>query len=387
MSHRNVVSWTSLMSGYVNTNQPYKAISLFGLMYFQETPPNSYTFATVINACSHLAKFNLGQQIHAQIEIYGLGCDTVVCTALIDMYGKSDGVLYARKVFDKMADKNVISWGSIISVYAQNACCLEAIEIFNEFLQIGVPNQFIFSSVVNACASIGKLGLGRPIHGKIIKHGHESNDFICGALIDMYAKCGSFDDSKKVFDKIKRPSIIEYTSMIISGAIYGLTKYALNLFNQMISQKQSPNSVTLLAVLHACSHAGLVNTGIYHLTSMKSLYNINPSAKHYTCVVDMLGRAGRLDEAYNLTKSVRAEGQDKLMIWSTLMSACWTHKRLDLVAEAGERVKEFERDVGGAMVVMSSAYFSAGEWKNAESVRCEMRKKGIKKEVGCSWVD
>lgn len=375
------------MSGYIRANQPNKAISLFQDMYLDEINPNSYTFSTVINACSHLARFNLGQQIHAQVEIHGFKSDIVVCSSLIDMYGKSDGTLHARKIFDQMKDQNTISWSTMISVYSQNAQGYEAIALLGKFLHVGVPNQFILSSVVNACASIGQLGLGQSMHCKIIRHGHERNDFISGALIDMYSKCGCFESSKNVFHKIEFRTLVPYTSMIVAAAKYGLAKYALDLFDEMLSEGTSPSGVTLLGVLHACSHAGLVDMGLRYLHSMKNKYGVNPSAKHYTCAVDMLGRAGRLEEAYQLSKEVHAEGADKLMLWSSLLSACRTHRRLDMAAEAMDRLAEFDQDIAGAMVVMSNSYVSAGKFKNAANVWSKMRRKGIHKDPGCSWVE
>ncbi|KAJ4751688.1 Pentatricopeptide repeat-containing protein [Rhynchospora pubera] len=387
MPQTNIVTWTSLMSGYISAKQPHKAISLFQDMHLHEIKPNQHTFCTAINVCSRLAMLNLGQQIHAQVEVLGLTSDTVVSSALIDMYGKSEGTLYARRIFDQMKNQNVITWSSMISVYSQNAQGYEAITLFCKFLRIGVSNPFILSSVVNACASIGQLGLGKSMHCKVMRHGHELNDYISGALIDMYAKCGCFESSKNVFDRIVSQTLISYTSMIVAAGKYGFARYALDLFDEMPNEGIIPNGVTLLGVLHACSHAGLVDKGLRYLHSMKNEYGINPGAKHYTCTVDMLGRAGRLDEAYQLSKKVHAEGPDKVMLWSALLSACRTHRRLDLAAEALDRLAKFDSDVAGPLVVMSNTYISAGKWKNAANVWSTMKQKGIYKEPGCSWVE
>jgi pentatricopeptide repeat protein len=375
------------MSGYNSANRPNRAISLFQDMYLREINPNAYSFCAAINACSQLARFSLGQQIHAQVEIQGFKSDTVVCSSLIDMYGKSDGILHARKVFDQMNEPNVISWSTMISVYSQNAEGYEAIALFGKFLLVGVPNQYILSSVVNACSSVGRLVLGRSMHCKIIRHGHESNDFISAALIDMYAKCGCFESSKNVFSRMEYRTIVPYTSMIAAAAKYGLARYALDLFEEILTEGTTPNGVTLLGVLHACSHAGLVDTGLRFLHAMKNEYGINPSAKHYTCVVDMLGRAGRLEEAYKLSKEVHVEGPDKLMLWSALLSACRTYKQLDMAVAAMDQVAEFDQDIAGSLVVMSNTYISAGKWKNAANMWSNMRRKGIHKDPGCSWVE
>ncbi|XP_010931611.1 pentatricopeptide repeat-containing protein At4g15720 [Elaeis guineensis] len=392
MPEPNVVSWTSLMTGYVNAGQPDRAVSLFHLMHDHQVLPNSFTLTTVIDACSRLADLKLGRQVHARVETFGLQPDLVVSTALINMYGKSNSITDARKVFNGMIDKNVISWGSMISAYTQNACGYEAIALFAEFLQEGLslnlaPNHFMFSSVINACASLGRLGMGRSTHAAVIRHCYDGNDVIAGALIDMYGKCGCIDSSRKVFHGIACPSLFPFTSMIVTAAKYGLGEYSLDLFNEMVRQGVMPNSITLLGVLHACSHSGLVDTGLRYLNSMSSCYNITPSVKHYTCAVDMLGRAGRLDQAYEMLKEVQAEGDETLMLWSTLLSASRTHGRLDLAVEASKRLAGFDRDVAGAYVAMSNAYVSVGQWESAGKVWNEMRRRGIRKEPGCSWVE
>jgi hypothetical protein len=155
----------------------------------------------------------------------------------------------------------------------------------------------------------------------------------------------------------------------------------------MIDRNVQPNSVTLLGVMHACSHSGLVDTGLHLLHFMQSIYGISPSSSHYTCAVDMLGRAGRLDEAFELANKVQVEGRDALMLWSSLLSACRTHRRLDLATSAGHGLSEFNQDVAGALVVMSNAYTSAGQTDNAAAVWSNMRQQGIRKEPGCSWIE
>ncbi|XP_051185737.1 pentatricopeptide repeat-containing protein At4g15720 [Lolium perenne] len=392
MPVRNVVSWTALMSGYSSAGRPRVAVSLLRAMSHSGVPPNAFTFSTAASACAHLADAGLGRQVHARAEVEGYASDAVVATALIDMYGKAGSVECARAVFDGMADpeRNVVSWGSMLSVYAQNALGREAIQLFAEFRTkstVMAPNHFMLSSVVNACAGVGRLGVGKSLHGTVLRFGHGCNGVIAVALVDMYSKCGFYEYSRKVFDRIEQPSVICYTSIIVAAAKYGLARCALNLFNEMIDQNVQPNSVTLLGVMHACSHSGLVDTGLHLLHSMQTKYGINPCANHYTCAVDMLGRAGRLDEAFELANKVQVEGRDTLMLWSSLLSACRNHRRLDLATRAGHILSEFNQDVAGALVVMSNAYTSAGQADNAAAVWSNMRQQGIRKDPGCSWIE
>ncbi|KAG6505201.1 pentatricopeptide repeat-containing protein At4g15720-like [Zingiber officinale] len=392
MPQRNVVSWTSLMAGYVHASQPHGAVSLFSDMMVSGARPNAFTFATALNACSHLSDIESGRAIHARSETCGSRSDVFVASALVNMYGKSNHVDDARMVFDEMVERNAVTWGSMISAYAQNARGHQAIALFGEFLGASscahlLPNHFMLSSVISACASTGKLGLGRTAHASVLRRGYASNEVILNGLIDMYSKCGCIDLARKVFDCIDRPSLIPCTAMIVASAKYGLGDHALQLFDEMLARGIEPNSITLLGVLHACNHCGLVDTGLLHLNSMRDKYGITPIASHYASVVDMLGRAGRLDEAYELSNQIKAEGDDALMLWSSLLSACRTHQRLDIAVEAGKRLAEFNRDVAGAYVAMSNAYVAAGKMDGATRIWTEMQRRGIKKDPACSWVE
>lgn len=382
------------MSGYSGAGRPRAALSLLRAMSRTRggVPPNAFTFSTAVSACARLADAGLGRQVHARAEVEGYARDEFVATALVDMYGKAGCAEGARAVFDDMADpaRNAVSWGSMLSVYAQNALGHEAVQLFAEFRTRSdgmSPNHFMLSSVVNACAGVGRLGVGKCVHGTVFRFGHECNGVIAVALVDMYSKCGFYEYSRKVFDRIEQPSVICYTSIIVAAAKYGLGRSALALFSEMIDRGVQPNSVTVLGVMNACSHSGLVDTGLHLLHSMQSKYGIGPCASHYTCAVDMLGRAGRLDEAFELANEAQVEGRDALMLWSSLLSACRIHRRLDLATRAGQRVSEFNQDVAGALVVMSNAYTSAGQTDNAAAVWSNMRQRGIRKEPGCSWIE
>lgn len=389
MPEHNVVSWTSLMAGYVNAGQPKTALCFFRKMAESSITPNDFTFATAINACSILADLEVGKKIHALVEIFGFRPNLVVCSSLVDMYGKCNNVDEARRVFDFMGCKNVVSWTAMITTYAQNARGHDALQVFREFtgLMVDRPNHFMLASLINACASLGRLVSGKVAHGAVIRHGHDSRDVVASALVDMYAKCGSVCYSEKIFRRIPNPSVISYTSMIVGAAKYGLVKLSLNLFREMIHRRINPNDVTFVGILHACSHSGLVDEGIGHLKSMYVKHGIMPDAKHYTCVVDMLGRSGRLDEAYKLAKSIRVDSDEGALLWGTLLSASRLHGRVDIAVEASKRLIESNQQVSGAYVTLSNAYALAGEWENVQSLRFEMKRTGVYKEPGWSSVE
>lgn len=389
MREPNVVSYTSLMSGYVNVGEPQICLGLFRGMQKSTVLPNDFTFATAVNACSILANLRRGKQIHAHVEVFGFQYNLVVCSSLVDMYGKCNEVDLARRVFDSMEDKNVVSWTSMITAYAQNGRGHEALKVFREFnwLVWEHPNQFMLASVINACASLGKLVSGKVTHGAAIRRGHDSNDVVASALVDMYAKCGCIVYSDRVFRRVSNPSVIPYTSMIVAAGKHGLGKLSIELFEQMIDRRIKPNDVTFVAVLHACSHSGLVDEGLEYLNSMSSKHGVVPDARHYTCVVDMLGRTGRLDEAYQLAKSIKVNDDEGALLWGTLLSASRLHGRVEIAVEASKRLIESNQQVARAYVTLSNTYVLAGEWENAQSLRTKMKQSGVYKEPGCSWVE
>ncbi|CAL5415651.1 unnamed protein product [Camellia sinensis] len=389
MPEPNVVSWTSLMAGYIGMGQPKIALLLFGSMALSLVLPNAFTFATVVNACSILSDLETGKRVHAWVEIFGFQSNLVVCSSLIDMYGKSNDVDEARRVFDLMGYRNIVSWTSMVTSYAQNAQGHDALELFREFNSstLDRPNHFMLASVINACAGLGRLVTGKVSHGVVIRGGHDSNDVVATALVDMYAKCGCLDYSNKVFHKIQNPSVIPYTSMIVGAAKHGLAKLSLELFQEMTKKRVSPNDVTFIGVLHACSHSGLVDEGLEYLHSMYHKHAVVPNTKHYTCVVDMLGRAGRLDEAYKIAKSIQVKPDEGGLLWGTLLSTSRLHGMVDIAFEASKWLIESNQQVAAAYVTMSNTYALAGKWDNVHSIRSEMKRVGVSKEPGCSWVE
>lgn len=388
----NVVSWTSLMGGFSAAGSPHRALSFLRLMRTRGVSPNSFTLATALTACSAMAALRPGRQLHAMAELSGVNSDLVVSTALVGMYGKANRASDAREVFDRMHHRNIVSWGAMLATYSQSACAKEALELFGEFLRAlpFPPNHFMLSSVVTACAGLGRLGAGKCTHAVVLRRGHGENDVVGGALVDMYAKCGCFEYSHRVFQLLRSPDVVPFSAMIAAAGKHGMATTALALFDEMLEKGVNPNGVTFLGVLHACSHAGLVDRGLQYLAGMEKTHGVAPGVAHYTCAVDMLGRAGRLDEAVAMARGVAAEGGDAALLWTALASAGATHGRLDVAAMAGDVLGGFMctgRDVVGGLVTMANGYRAAGRWELAAGVRQEMARRGIRKDRGCSWVE
>ncbi|KAJ4866526.1 Pentatricopeptide repeat-containing protein [Raphanus sativus] len=391
MPEPNVVSWTSVISGFNDTGQPQTALSIFQQMHEDKSvAPNEFTYASVFKACSALAEPRIGKSIHARLEMSGRRSNTVVSSSLLDMYGKCNDVETARRVFDSMigCGRNVVSWTSMITAYAQNARGHEAVQLFRSFnATFERPNQFMLASVISACSSLGRLQWGRVAHGVVTHGGYERNHVVATSLLDMYAKCGSLSCAEKIFWRICCHSVISYTSMIMAKAKHGLGEEALQLFEEMVAKRIKPNYVTLLGVLHACSHSGLVTEGLGYLNSMAEKHGVVPDPRHYTCVVDMLGRFGRVDEAYALAKTIEVGAEQGALLWGALLSAGRLHGRVDIVGEASKRLIQSNQQVTSAYVALSNAYALAGGWEDSESLRLEMKRGGNVKERACSWIE
>uniref|UniRef100_M4E5U5 DYW domain-containing protein n=1 Tax=Brassica campestris TaxID=3711 RepID=M4E5U5_BRACM len=225
------------------------------------------------------------------------------------------------------------------------------------------------------------------LNANITHGGYETNHVVATSLLDMYAKCGSLSCAEKIFLRISRHSVISYTSMIMAKAKHGLGEAALQLFDEMVAKRIRPNYVTLLAVLHSCSHSGLVAEGLGYVNSMVEKYGVVPDPRHYTCVVDMLGRFGRVDEAYEMAKTIEVGAEQGALLWGALLSAGRLHGRVDIVCHASKRLIESNQQVTSAYVALSNAYAVAGGWEDSESLRLEMRRGGNVKERACSWIE
>ncbi|XP_078436352.1 tetratricopeptide repeat (TPR)-like superfamily protein [Wolffia australiana] len=380
----NVVSWTSLIA---RSHNPSKALSFLRPMLAAGVSPNAFTFSASLSACAALALLNPGLQLHAMAEISGLSSDLVVATSLISLYGKTHLPESARQVFDRMPTRNIVSYGAVLAAYTQNSVMAEALAVLRDLLRRFSPNQFILSSTVNACAGLGMLGTGKAAHAAAVRVGYAENDVVRGALVDMYAKAGCFESAQRVFRLVRAPDVVQFTAAIGCAARHGMAAAALDLFEEMLQRGVEPNAVTFLAVLHACAHAGLVDQGLNWVAAMAPAHGVEPEVKHWTCVVDMLARAGRLDEAVQVAQRIAVSGGDAALIWTVVAAAAAAHGRTDIGAAAATEVLRFGQDVAGALVSVANGYRAAGDPDGAADLRRAMASRGISKDVACSWVE
>eukprot|EP01018_Ginkgo_biloba_P001596 Gb_35886 [translate_table: standard] len=386
MFQRDIVSWTTMIAGYAQNEQREEALKLFRQMQLAGMKPDSKTFTSILPACANTAYLEQGMEIHEEIIRSGFHSFVFVGNALVDMYAKCGSMQNACCVFDKMPQRDVVSWTTMIAAYAQNGLGEKALKIFRCMQLASVkPDSKTFTSVLPACANLAALELGKEIHEEIIRNGFHSDVFVGSALVDMYAKCGSIENAHTVFDRMHQRNVVSWNAMIAGYAMHGCASGALKLFEQMHHSGTNPDHVTLVCVLSACCHAGLLDEGWQYFDCMSQYYHITPAIEHYGCMVNLLSRAGHLDEAQDFINKMPIKPDAS--VWGCLLGACRVHNNIEL----GERVAEhlFELDPQNATpyVLLSNIYASAGRWDDIEMVRKMMKDRRVRKKPGCSWID
>lgn len=385
MPEKDGVSWTSMIAGFAEHGLAGQAFCLFREMLIEEIKPDRMTLSVILMACSNLQSLQKGKEIHGYAFRMGLGTETLFGGALMNMYFKCKALVSARQFFNAMPERDESSWSSLVSGYAQNGYSEEALMQFHQMLIDGIDiNCFTISSIIGVSATLTRATLGRQLHACSVKKGFDSDLLVSSSLVTMYSKCGSIDDSRKIFDQIDRPDLVTWTAMIDGYAQHGYGMEALKIYEMMREKGIEPDSVTFTGILSACSHSGLVEEGYSHLNSMTKDYGIEPKAHHYACIVDLLSRSGRLEEAERFISSMPIKPDS--LIWGTLLGACRVHGNLELGKLATEKVLELEPCDSGAYVSLSNIFADMGNWEEVMKIRNLMKGVDIKKEPGWSAV-
>lgn len=381
----NLFLWNVLIRGYA-WNGPYEAaISLYHQMLEYGLAPDNFTFPFVLKACSALSAIEEGRNIHEHAIRTGWETDVFVGAALIDMYAKCGCVRSAREVFDNIEERDAVLWNSMLAAYSQNGHPDESLALCSEMALAGLrPTEATLVTVISASADIAALPQGKELHGFSWKHGFESNDKVKTALVDMYAKCGSVKVARNLFERLKEKRVVSWNAIITGYAMHGHANEALDLFEEM-KEKSLPDHITFVGVLAACSHGGLLDEGWIFFESMVRDYRIVPTIQHYTCMVDLLGHCGRLDEAYNLIMQMRAMPDSG--VWGALLNSCKIHGNVELGEVALEKLIELDPDDSGNYVILSNIYAQAGKWEGVARLRKLMIDRGIKKGTAYSWIE
>lgn len=380
MPERNVISWTTMISAYAKC-KPERALEFIVLMERDGVRPNMFTYSCVLRACNGLSFL---RQLQGSIVKVGFESDVFVRSALIDCYSKWGELDNAMRVFDEMVTGDLVVWNSIIGAFAQNADGDGALSLFKRMKRAGfVADQATLTSILRACTGLALLELGSQVHVHVIKF--DQDQILNNALLDMYCKCGSLEDAKTLFTRMFEKDVISWSTMIIGLAQNGFSFEALKLFKEMKTAGTKPNYITMVGVLFACSHAGLVNDGEYYFKSMKKIFGINPGREHYGCMVDLLGRAGRLDEAVKLIDDMDCEPD--AVTWRTLLGACKVHHNSDIAIKAAKEIIKLDPNDAGTYILLSNIYANSRRWDDVSQVRKSMVDCGVKKEPGCSWIE
>lgn len=381
----NIFLWNVLIRGYA-WNGPYEvAISLYYRMLDYRIAPDNFTYPFVLKACSALSAIGVGRDVHEHAIRTGWEMDVFVGAALIDMYAKCGCVHDSRLVFDKIQVRDVVMWNSMLAAYSQNGCPEECLSLCGEMALAGVrPTVATLVTAISSSADVAALPQGRELHAFSWRHGFEIQDKVKTALVDMYAKSGSVKVARNLFERLADKRIVSWNAIITGYAMHGHTGEALELFNQMVGEAR-PDHITFVGVLSACRHGRLIDEGRKFFESMSRDYKIEPTVQHYTCMVDLLGHCGQLDEAYNLITQMRVVPDSG--VWGSLLNSCKIHGNVELGELALERLIELEPDDAGNYVILSNIYAQAGKWEGVAKLRKLMTDRGLKKSIACSWIE
>ncbi|KAF7824788.1 pentatricopeptide repeat-containing protein [Senna tora] len=386
MNRKTVVSWNSMIDGYGQNGESEEAFRTFLKMLDEGVEPTNVTIMGALHACADLGDLERGKFVHKLLDQLKFSSNVSVMNSLISMYSKCKRVDIAASIFDDMPEKTQVTWNAMILGYAQNGCVNEALNLFCKMQSHGVkPDSFTFVSVITALADLSVTRQAKWIHGLVIRTCMDKNVFVATALVDMFAKCGAIQTARNLFNSMEERHVITWNAMIDGYGTHGHGKAALDLFNEMQNGSVKPNETTFLSVISACSHTGLVEQGLRYFESMKQDYGLEPAMDHYGAMVDLLGRAGRLDEAWSFIQNMPTEPE--INVLGAMLGACKIHKNIELGEKVADKLFELDPDEGGYHVLLANMYASASMWDKVAKVRTAMEKQGIPKTPGCSLVE
>ncbi|CAO2818590.1 unnamed protein product [Amaranthus hypochondriacus] len=382
---KDIVSWSSMISGFAEHGYACEAIQLFREMLSAKISPDQITLTGVLGACCTNGYLLIGKEIHGYAFRVGFCRQSLIGGALVNMYSKCDALVLARRVFDMIPHKDQVMCSALVSGYARTGCIQEALFILHGMLADNRQvDSYTISAILGSDTLLNRTDIGIQLHSLIMKLGLESDVSVGSSLVTMYSKCGASNDCRKAFDQIINPDLVSWTTLIISYAQHGKGAEALKAYETMKHVGMKPDAVTFVGVLSACSHAGLVEEGYSHLSSMSNDYSIEPQLRHYACMVDILGRSGRLKEAKHFIDNMPIK--PNALIWGTLLSACNVHGDVELGILAAKKVFDLQPSDCGAFVSLSNLYADTGQWNDVEDIRGLLKETKFAKEPGWSLV-
>ncbi|XVF76025.1 hypothetical protein PTKIN_Ptkin13bG0234500 [Pterospermum kingtungense] len=413
----NLFIYNALIKGFSASQTPHRSFHFYTQLLRANILPDNLSFPFLVRACSQLESLDMGVQAHGQIIKHGFETNVYVQNSLLRMYStcgdleaansifqsmsclnvvswtsmiagfnEVGDVKMARNLFDTMPEKNLVTWSTMISGYAKNNEFDKAVELFQVLQDKGVKaNETVMVSVISSCAHLGAIELGEKAHEYIVRNNLSLNVILGTALVDMYARCGSIERAIRVFQELPERDVLSWTALIAGLAMHGYAQRAVLFFSEMVESGLKPRDITFTAVLSACSHGGLVGKGLELFESMKRDYGIEPRLEHYGCVVDLLGRAGKLAEAEKFVLEMPVK--PNAPIWGALLGACRIHKNAEIAERVGNILIPLLPEHSGYYVLLSNIYARTNRWENVEGMRQMMKEKGVKKPPGYSLIE
>lgn len=385
--HPSVNTWNALLSGYSNCERYEEAINTFRQMQFQNLKPDRTTLSVILSSCAKLRFLEGGRQIHGIAIRTIIYKNSHILSGLIAVYSECGKIEISESIFDDcITELDIACWNSMISGLRCNTLDTKALMLFRRMHQTGVlfPNETSYAIVLGICSRLCSLVHGRQFHGQVVKSGYVSDSFVETALTDMYCKCGEIDSARQFFDTVLRKNTVIWNEMIHGYAHNGQGNEAVSLYREMISAGEKPDGITFVSVLTACSHSGLVDTGLEILSSMQRNHGIEPELDHYICIIDSLGRAGRLEDAETLAEATPYKSSS--VLWEILLSSCRVHGNVSLARQVAEKLMRLDPQNSAAYVLLSNTYSSVRQWDDAAALQGLMNKNRVHKTPGRSWI-
>ncbi|KAJ8748900.1 hypothetical protein K2173_013333 [Erythroxylum novogranatense] len=384
VSCRDVVLWNVMVSCYVLNGLPEKAFAFFNLMRQGDLVGDVFTFSSLLNSCASLGFRESGTQIHGLTIKLSFDSDVLVVSGLVDMYAKNEYTDDARKIFDAMTTRSIVSWNTMVVGYGLLGDVMEAMKLLRKMFQEEIkPDELTLASILSSCGCACVFCETMQVHAYVTKHGFQTFLSVANALVNAYSKCGSITGALRCFGSVIEPDLVTWTSLIGAYAFHGLPKDSIDTFQKMVSGGIRPDRISFLEILSACSHAGLVTEGFHYFNLMENTYRIIPDLEHYTCIVDLLGRAGLLAEAFNILTSMPIK--HKSSAFDSFIRACKIHGEVEYGKWAAEMLVELETYKPVTYSLISNLYASDGCWSDVARIRKYM-KRGNQKLPGYTWL-
>lgn len=417
---KGVISWNSMISGLVSNLKFDEALCMFRELVTEGFQADTFTLGSLITACTKLGSVIRGKELQSYAVIRGLQTNPFVGGALVEMYSNFKDITAAQKAFDEVAERDAATWNALISGYAashhiENVKCLlqsmqedgfepsgytwngilaaqmdndqheMALELFSNMQSSNLrPDVYAVGIAITACSRLASIRRGMQVHAFVTRSCYESDSHIGAGLIDMYAKCGSIKQAKLVYDRIKSFNLVTENAMLTAYSMHGYGKEGIALFRNLLDKGVKPDSITFLSALSSCVHAGAVKTGQECFYMMKD-HGVVPSLKHYTCVVDLLSRAGKFDDAIGVIRKMPMEPDP--VTWGALLGGCVIHGDINLGEVAANKLIEMEPQNAGNHVILANLYASAGRWGDSQAARIVLDQRQMHKSAGCSWIE